>query len=167
MNTEFTITIAGHDRPNLMNQLAATTHSLGGKWLVSKLNRLDNQIAGIIRIDVPNQSAVQLKAALSEITECHVRIIDDLEPLSSSVQKVSLSVESQDRPGLVHDLTQRLDDLGVHTLAMENTRIGVPDAGKTVFMANLDVEVPVEMEIEQLLNSVETIDPNLKAHCSV
>ena len=53
MSIQLTITIAGQDHPQLINQLAAKTHELGGKWLVSKISRLDKQVAGIIKIEVP------------------------------------------------------------------------------------------------------------------
>ena len=52
MNTQFMATIAGEDRPDLLKILAAKTHALEGRWLNSKISRLEGQIAGIIKIDI-------------------------------------------------------------------------------------------------------------------
>ncbi len=162
MNTQFTITIAGHDKPKFMNQLAATTHSLGGKWLVSKLTRLDNQVVGIIRIDIPNIAADQLKQDLLAFDDYNVRIIDEPSPAQIEFSQAILKVESKDRPGLIHDITQCLDDMGIQTLRMENHRLGIPEAGETVFFAELEVEIPTEVQVEQLVDAVESIQPQLK-----
>lgn len=163
MNTQLTITIAGEDHPQLINQLAAKTHELGGKWLISKIHRLDNQIVGIIKVDIPNETASQLKLEFSRLTELNARIIEAPLPMPlGKLEPLTLKVESSDRPGIVNDITNILDDIGVDIVNIENRRVGLPDLGQTLFFAELMVNVPEEVNIEQLLEAVQQVDEELR-----
>ncbi|ELR67289.1 glycine cleavage system regulatory protein [Photobacterium marinum] len=163
MNTQLTITIAGQDHPQLINQLAAKTHELGGKWLISKINRLDNQIVGIIKVDIPADNAQLLKGEFTRIPELHARVIDVTQPVPlGKFEQLKLKVESNDRSGLVHDLTNVLDDIGIDIIHIENHRIGVPDLGKALFVAELLVDVPAEVNVEQLLEAMQQVEEDMR-----
>lgn len=163
MNTQLTITIAGQDHPQLINQLAAKTHELGGKWLISKINRLDNQIVGIIKVDIPADNAQLLKGEFTRISELHARVIDVTQPVPlGKFEQLKLKVESNDRSGLVHDLTNVLDDIGIDIIHIENHRIGVPDLGKALFVAELLVDVPAEVNVEQLLEAMQQVEEDMR-----
>lgn len=165
MNTQLTITIAGQDHPQLINQLAAKTHELGGKWLISKIHRLDNQIVGIIKVDIPNETAAQLKLEFSRLTELNARIIDVPLPMPlGKLEPLTLKVESSDRPGIVNDITKILDDIGVDIINIENHRVGVPDLGQTLFFAELMVNVPSEINVEQLLEAVQQVEEGMRVN---
>ncbi|WP_413111817.1 glycine cleavage system protein R [Thaumasiovibrio sp. DFM-14] len=163
MNKQFTITIAGNDKAKQLNALAAITHQHGGKWIKSKISRLDEQIVGIIRIDVPEQSYDSLQNKLLTETECHVRVIDSAAITPEQSTPATLKIESRDRPGIIHDLTQALDDFGVQLHTMENHRICVPDAGQMVFFAELALDIPQSLDKEQLIRMIEEVEPDLKA----
>jgi len=165
MNTQLTITIAGQDHPQLINQLAAKTHELGGKWLISKIHRLDNQVVGIIKVDIPNENAAQLKLELGRHTELNARIIEVPLPIPlGKLKSLTLKVESSDRPGIVSDITNILDDIGVDIINIENHRVGVPDLGQTLFFAELVVNVPSEVNVDQLLEAVQQVEDGMRVN---
>ncbi|WP_036829994.1 ACT domain-containing protein, partial [Photobacterium sanctipauli] len=146
-----------------INQLAAKTHELGGKWLVSKINRLDGQVVGILKIDIPAEAAQQLKDAFADQQGLDVRVIDDLksnEPIK--MDHVMMKVESADRPGIVHDITHILDGIGIGIIKIENHRIGVPDLGRALFYAELQLNVPAEVDHEQLVEAIMQVDDDLR-----
>ncbi|MGF1757116.1 transcriptional regulator [Photobacterium sagamiensis] len=163
MNTQFTITIAGQDHPQLVNQLAATTNNLGGKWLDSKISRLDHQLVGIIKIEIPAASADQLKQEFNALKELHVRIVEsDMPTTPSKFEQITLKIESNDRLGIVNDITHILDNIGIDIIQIENHRIALADLGRTVFSARLAVDVPTEVSIEQLVEAVQQVDENMR-----
>lgn len=163
MNTQFTITIAGQDQPQLVNQLAAITHELGGKWLVSKITRLDQQVVGIIKIDIPEASADQLKQAFKTLKALHVRIAEnDKSTIPSKHEQITLKIESRDRLGIVNDITHILDNIGIGITQIENHRVVVPDLGQTVFFAELAVDVPSDVSLEQLVEAVQQVEKNMR-----
>lgn len=162
MNTQLTITLAGQDHPQLINMLAAKTHALGGKWLVSKINRFDNQVVGIIKVDIPEASVNALKQVFQTQDDLDVRVIDT--PLSLVPMKMDhlvLKVKSRDRPGIVHDITDILDDIGVNIVKIENHRIGVPDLRQALFFAELQLDVPEEIDPEQLLEALQQVEEGM------
>ncbi|MGF1699127.1 transcriptional regulator [Photobacterium makurazakiensis] len=165
MNTQLTVTLAGQDHPQLINQLAAKTHELGGKWLVSKINRLDFQVVGILKIDISSESVESLRKAFTEQQDLNVRIVENpqsLEPIKTDL--LTLKVESSDRPGIVHDITQILDDIGISIIKIENHRIGVPDLGQTVFFAELTVDVPHSLNTDQLIDVVQQVEDGMRVN---
>ncbi|PSW06606.1 glycine cleavage system protein R [Photobacterium lipolyticum] len=163
MNTQFTITIAGQDYPQLVNQLAATTNKLGGKWLVSKISRLDQQLVGIIKIEIPAASADQLKQEFNALKELHVRIVENTKPIPPSKrEQVTLKVESNDRLGIVNDITHTLDNIGIDITQIENHRVALADLGRTVFFAELSLDMPSEISIEQLVEAVQQVEENMR-----
>jgi len=163
MNAQFTITIAGQDHPQLVNQLAAATHNLGGKWIRSKITRLDKQVVGIIKIDIPTTAAEQLKQEFNAHEGLQIRIIDtDESSVASARQQIKLKIESGDRLGLVKDITHTLEDIDIKIIQIENHRVAVPEFGELMFFAELALDVPTEVNIEQLLDSVEQIETNMR-----
>jgi len=165
MNTQFTITIAGQDHPQLVNQLAAATHDLGGKWVRSKITRLDQQVVGIIKIDIPTAAAEQLKLEFNSQKGLQIRIIDSDESSTTGArQQIKLKVESGDRLGLIKDITHTLEDIDIKIIQIENHRVAVPEFGELMFFAELDLDIPTGVNIEQLVNSVEQIETNMRVH---
>lgn len=162
MNTQLTVTLAGQDHPQLINKLAAKTHELGGKWLISKINRLDNQVVGILKIDIPAQSVSQLRELFQSQQELDIRVIEAQEAGEIKTDHLTLKVESSDRPGIVNDITRILDNIGIGIVKIENHRIGVPDLGQALFFAELQVDVPTEVDTEQLLEALQQIDDGLR-----
>ncbi len=163
MNTQFTITISGQDHPQLINQLASTTHKFGGKWLNSKISRLEQQLVGIIKIEIPEESADQLKQAFTALEELHIRIVEQETPTAPSTrEQIKLKIESGDRPGIVRDITDILEDVGIHIIHMENHRLAIPEFGQVMFFAELDVDVPTEVDLEQLVETVQDVEDNMR-----
>ncbi len=162
MNIQFTITIAGQDHPQLVNQLAAITHSYGGKWLISKISRLEHQLVGIIKIEIPDNEVVQLKEELRHFSALDVRIIDSKAVEHPSFVKVRFTIESKDRLGIVRDITGQLDEMGIEILQMENHRLAVPEVGEMMFFAELTLNLPTEISFNQLEESLLLVDDNLR-----
>ncbi|SQD76656.1 glycine cleavage system protein R [Moritella yayanosii] len=163
MNTQFTITIAGQDHPQLVNQLAAATHNLGGRWIVSKITRLAQQVVGIIKIDIPTTAAEQLKQEFNAQKGLQIRIIDANESCVVSVRKqIKLKIESADRLGLIKDITRTLEDIDIKIIQIENHRVAVPEFGELMFFAELALDIPTEINIEQLLDSVQQVETNMR-----
>jgi glycine cleavage system regulatory protein len=163
MHTQFTITIAGQDHPQLVNQLAAATHNLGGKWIVSKITRLAQQVVGIIKIDIPTTAVEQLKQEFNAQKGLQIRIIDENESnVASARQQLKLKIESGDRLGIIKDITRTLEDIDIKITQIENHRVAVPEFGGLMFFAELALDIPTEINIEQLVDNVQQLEANMR-----
>ncbi|WP_232803741.1 ACT domain-containing protein [Motilimonas sp. E26] len=162
MNTQFMATIAGEDRPDLLKLLAGKTHALEGRWLDSKISRLEGQIAGIIKIDIPNENLSALKADFNSIPNFHVSTSDVKLVTITECAQLNLKIEANDRPGIISDIAHFLDSKGVAIEHMENHRFGVIGLGTTVFIAELSLMVPVDMGTEFLVEELERLSSDLR-----
>ncbi|MGU3842625.1 ACT domain-containing protein, partial [Vibrio diabolicus] len=65
MNTVFIVNFVGQASPATIKELAAITHENGGKWLISKVNFIEDQVAGVIKVELPRENADIVKEAFS------------------------------------------------------------------------------------------------------
>ena len=49
MNSIFIVSFSGNATPATIKQLASINHEQGVKWLVSKVNFIENQVAAVIK----------------------------------------------------------------------------------------------------------------------
>lgn len=63
MNSTFIVNFVGKATPATIKQLAAITHENGGKWLISKVNFIEDQVAAVIKVELPEEKAEYVKEA--------------------------------------------------------------------------------------------------------
>ncbi|MFO6425189.1 glycine cleavage system protein R [Motilimonas sp. KMU-193] len=166
MNTQFIATIAGEDRPDLLKLLAGKTHALEGRWLDSKISRLEGQIAGIIKIDIPGENLSALKADFNSIPNFHVSTSEIKLVTVTECEELELKIEANDRPGIISDITHFLDSKGVAIEHMENHRFGVIGLGSTVFIAEMTLMVPVDMGKDMLVAELEQLSSDFRVEAA-
>ncbi|MCE2572404.1 glycine cleavage system protein R [Motilimonas eburnea] len=162
MNTQFIATIAGEDRPDLLKLLAGKTHALEGRWLDSKISRLEGQIAGIIKIDIPGENLSALKADFNSIPNFHVSTSEIKLVTVTECEELELKIEANDRPGIISDIMHFFDSKGVAIEHMENHRFGVIGIGSTVFIAEMTLMVPVDMGKDMLVAELEKLSNDFR-----
>lgn len=158
MSAAFIVSFAGASSPNLLQQLAQFTHEHEGKWLSSKVNYLDGYIAGNIKVDVPKQHVDAVKQQFANQDGLVVQITDvDLEASAPS-ESLKISFHSNDRYGLVHDITNAIDKQSADLVHMDSSRIQVESLGTNVFVAKMTVNVPQGQSSEALLTELRGIE---------
>lgn len=88
MNTVFIVNFVGQASPATIKQLAAVTHENGGKWLISKVNFIEDQVAGVIKVELPEENADTVKEAFSACQTLVVKFVDS-EPHSHKEDTIS------------------------------------------------------------------------------
>ena len=62
--TTYVLTAIGDDRPGLVAALAAAVDEHGGSWVDSQLALLAGKFAGIVQVDLPDESVQGFLSAL-------------------------------------------------------------------------------------------------------
>ncbi|GGA74895.1 transcriptional regulator [Neiella marina] len=156
MSAILVASLMGNNRPGLLKDLAAKTHELGGKWLTSKVNHLDDQISALIKVELPQPQVQPLKDIFNnEPAICAVFSEGEPTPPPSSI--VEMVVDSSDRAGIVNEITQVLDSESIELVDMDCQRIGVAELGRSVFTARLMLKVPNSLKSEELAEELEGI----------
>lgn len=160
MSVQIMVTVSGSNQTDLIKILAEKTHALGGKWLNSKINHIDDYFAGLIKIQIEVDHVEKLIANFKALAINVESIV-----LGSIVPKkhmhLDLTIDARDRPGLVHDISEVLSDNSIRVENMECHRFGVADISGTVFTSHFKIDVNESFNEDELVNSLKEISSDL------
>lgn len=161
MNATFIVSLCGTARSGLLQDIAEFTHKHGGTWKSSKVNHLEGHIAAIIKVEIPAEQVPALKEQFTVQPGLSVQFdeVKDVAPMGSS--SLSLVVDANDRPGLVKEITNALDEQDVTVIDMECYRVNVTGLGTSVFTANLKLNLPEGCEREDVMADLEELSEDM------
>lgn len=166
MSDIFVVSLIGEATPNDIQQLAAITHENLGKWLVSKVNFIDNQVAGVLKVEAPKENKAAIVDAFKAYPNLTVLINDsDLIGDTTDETEYQLRLDSDDRAGIVNDITHLLDSQRIRVLDLNSQRIfvsGNAGVSSTIFTANIRVKVPAHIAIEDVTKELEALGDNTR-----
>lgn len=76
-----------------------------------------------------------------------------------------LRVDSNDRAGIVNEITHVLDSQGISILDMDCQRVFIAGGGgvsSSLFTANLAIKLPAEVDIEDVANELESLSEDTR-----
>ena len=158
------MTIIGHDRPGLVDAVAAIVGDHRGNWLESRMSRLGGHFAGILRVEVPAGHETQLVSALQQLEAHGLTIVVHTDPQETIERPVRLSVleiVGQDRPGIVRQISRALAQAGVNIEELHTERTSAAMTGEALFKAKAVLCLPVSCDTERLRRELEKIAADL------
>lgn len=161
MSATFLVSLAGVSRPGLLQDLAHYTHEHGGKWQSSKVSHLEGHIAAIIKIEIPEEQVEAVKAQFTAQETLSVQFDDVNVPTQTPSSSLNLVVDAKDRPGLVKEITNVLDDQDVTVVDMECYRLNVTGLGSSVFSANMKLDLPEGCAQEDVMADLEDLSDDM------
>jgi glycine cleavage system regulatory protein len=168
MQLSLVITIIGPDRTGLVEGIARCVAANGGNWLESRLCRLGGEFAGILRVEIPQESRSPLLSALQHISGLAVTVHADESNLPiAGGRQVRLEIVGHDRPGIVRDISAALARAGVNVEEFSSEVASAPMSGETLFKAAARLRLPEHCDIAALKKDVETIAADLLVDVSL
>ncbi len=165
MNSTFIVNFVGKATPSTIKQLAAITHENGGKWLISKVNFIEDQVAAVIKVEVPSNKIDIVQDAFDSQQGLLVQIVDS-EPHSHNADTIyQLRLDANDRGGIVNEITHILDSQGVSILDMDCQRVFIAGGGgvsSSLFTANMAIRLPAEVAIDDIANELESLSEDTR-----
>ncbi|QLD13011.1 glycine cleavage system protein R [Microbacterium oleivorans] len=156
--TQLVLTVVGDDRVGLVRTLADTVAAHGGNWERSELAELAGAFAGIVLVDVPEESRDVLVAALERLDGLlRITTHQPLPPETATGQVLRFTVLGNDRPGIVREVS---DAIGAHALSIDgltSRTLDAPMAGGTLFEATLVVRLPAGFDTEEVIADLERL----------
>lgn len=165
MNSTFIVNFVGKATPSTIKQLAAITHENGGKWLISKVNFIEDQVAAVIKVEVPSNKVDIVQDAFDSQQGLLVQIVDS-EPHRHNADTIyQLRLDANDRAGIVNEITHILDSQGVSILDMDCQRVFIAGGGgvsSSLFTANMAIRLPAEVAIDDIANELESLSEDTR-----
>lgn len=158
------LTLIGPDRPGLVESVATVVRQHDGNWLESRMAHLAGQFAGIVRVQVAETNAEDLRRSLERLNEegLHVIALKDSSPEEADqVPLVRLELVGNDRPGIVSEVSHVLARLNVNVEEFQTECTQAPNSGSKVFRASAGLRLPDGLSVEQLQAALEGITLDL------
>ncbi|WP_447079322.1 glycine cleavage system protein R [Shewanella algae] len=156
----YLITLQVPDRKGLVEQIAHAVSRHGGNWLDSELRHIDGIFAAILLLEVPSEHWDDLLEAL----EC----IDGMALTSARagqqqkyIKRLSFNLVAYDRPGLVLDISNRINALGINIEQFSSKFETAGHTGVALFRATISLGLTDPMQEERLTESLYSIGDDL------
>lgn len=177
--TQLVLTAIGDDREGLVSALAEQVDLHGGNWLESGLSHLAGKFAGVVLVDVPEDRAEELTAALAslqqsvglrvDVTEARTAERDAMLADGPAEGSVPLHVHliGQDRSGMVREVTTALAELHASIAELRSWTTDAPQGGGVLFEAEALVHLPAEGDPTEVREALERIAGELMVDLEV
>ncbi|EGU34133.1 ACT domain-containing protein [Vibrio scophthalmi] len=165
MTTTFIANFVGKATPATIKQLAAVTHENGGKWLISKVNFIEEQVAAVIKVELPTENAQIVQDAFKQQPDLIVQIVE-ADNLKHSAERIfQLRLDANDRAGIVNEITQVLDGQGINILDMDCQRVFIAGGGgisSSLFTSTIALRLPSDVEIADVAKELESLSEDTR-----
>ena len=159
----FTLTCVGDDRPGLVSALSAPISAHGGSWERSQMARLAGKFAGVLLVEVADERADSLVAALSALKDVGLAVVLERTsvPAARPSTRLSLELLGADHPGIVAEISAALADQGIGIEELSTDLREAPMAGGLLFEARAVLEAPPGTSLDELGQTLEAIANSL------
>ena len=163
MSTLLVITIAGPDRPGLVNLISDRATAHGANWLESRMANLAGQFAGIVLLQVPADKVEGLTRSIGELETQGLRVtaLRGAATGAGSTRRLHLELLGQDRPGIVRDISGALARHGVSIDELVTDCVSGSMSGENLFRARAQLQVPIAVETQVLRGELEDLADDL------
>jgi len=160
MSTSIVLTVVSEDHPGIVETLSELLAEHGGNWTESSMLSLAGQFAGILLASVPDQQADAFVEGLAKLNSEGLQIVAQRTGPAQIVAKereFTLDLVGQDRPGIVHDITQILARHQVNVQELETTCQSASMSGESLFLAHARLLIPDEASVDELQDELEDL----------
>ncbi len=157
---ELIVTVLADDRPGVIERVAAAVAEHGGNWQDSRMAQLAGKFAGIIAIGVPDATAAALSDALDQMPDLVVHVAAAAAPLPA-VQRHTLHVVANDRPGIVAEVTRALAAAGVNVAELQTVVEPASMSGGVIFRATISLGLSAEQSLSEVVAGLEDLSDDL------
>lgn len=165
MNKTFIVNFVGKASPTTIKEFAAITHEHGGKWLISKVNFIEDQVAAVIKVELPEESVDVVKKAIIDNSNLLSNFVDSDSSSHDKDEIYQLRLDANDRAGIVNEITNVLDGQGIHILDMDCQRVFIAGGGgvsSSLFTANLAIRLPTAVDIKDVTKELESLSEDTR-----
>ena len=160
MSSSVVLTIISDDRPGIVQNLSRVLEAHGGNWTDSSMLSLAGKFAGILLANVPEDRIEAFLTSLHSLQSEGMQIVaqrtdSGLPP--QEMREFRLDLVGQDRPGIVHDISEILARHLVNVQELETECQSASMSGETLFLAKARMQIPPGASIEKLRQELEAL----------
>jgi glycine cleavage system regulatory protein len=162
MQTTLVITLIADDRPGLVEHLSRIASEHGANWLESSFAQLAGKFAGVLKLEVPQDSLHALEAALR--AQPGFRLALEVATASTTpapARRFSLSLIGHDRIGIVREVTQVLASHALNIERFESHVASAAMSSEPMFHAEIALNATESLDAARLQADLERLSADL------
>ena len=158
MAIEMVLSILAGDRPGLVEVLSKVVADASGNWIDSSMTRLGGEFAGIVRVTIPEGEVAAFEKAMAGLSADGITTLvrrggQDVTPPAGQIARIELT--GSDQPGIVHEVSRILAQLGVSIDDLQTEIFTGSMSGGHLFSARARIIIPDNVNSDQLLEALE------------
>ncbi len=159
------LTLISPDHPGIVDAVSDVVSSHGGNWLESRMVQLAGKFAGVLCIEVADDRAEALEAALADLEHDGLHlVVERSEPVpAASLHPIEIELVGQDRPGLVHEIAYVLAAQGINVEELSTDVSTAAHSGTDVFRARIRASMPADADVTAVRRRLERLAADLMA----
>jgi len=160
---DLVLTLIGPDQPGIVGSVSEVVAAHGGNWLGSRMAHLGGKFAGVLCIEVAEERADALEAALARLAVDGLRIVVERDVPAEGPRRQAMRIEllGLDRPGLLHEVTALLAARRANVEELATDRTVAAHSGDRMFRADIRVAVPDDLDASALRDGLERLAADL------
>jgi glycine cleavage system transcriptional repressor len=152
---QLVITVAGEDRPDLIEELTRTIKECKCHILESRMTELGAEFGAHLLVDGNWNHIVKLENAMEALGARHRLKVATLRtkeprPEDENVIPYGVDIFASDHIDNIHELTGFFTTRGIKILDLSSSRYPAPYSNTPLFIARMIVKIPVAMRIVSL-----------------
>lgn len=164
MNRTLVLSILSEDKPGIVESVASVVNEHDGNWLQSRMTHLAGKFAGIIQVNVAEANQEALTQGLHAL-ESQGILISWAEASNAKTTQTGRSFHfnlmGNDRPGIVREVTQAFAAKHINLEEFHTDCTSMPWSGDPMFTAQGRLQIPEQVDIDELGEQLDTIADQL------
>lgn len=172
MRKNMVLTLTGHDRIGIVEQITKLVMEYDGNVEESRMARLGGEFAMLMLILIPDEKFEELRQDARklgnegyEITTCQTEHSDPGKYAGWIPYQVKVS--GADHEGIIYHITHYLADQGINIETMDTSMVEAPMSGTPLFMMTAIVAVPPAQLHHNWQGNLNTIGDDLNVDIEV
>ena len=160
---DLVLTLIGPDHPGIVDSVSDVVAAHGGNWLESRMAHLAGKFAGVLCVEVADEQAAALEAALARLSASGLHVIVERSvPAEVAPPRITeIELLGLDRPGLVREISDLLAGRAINVEELRTDRFSAPMSGELLFRAQVRVDVPATVSAADLRKDLERLASDL------
>ncbi len=170
MNASVVLTIVCDDRPGIVKSLSRLLEQHEGNWTESSMLSLAGKFAGILLASLPEARVEGFLSELAGLESEGMQIVAQRSGdtgVAGGEQEFTLELVGQDRPGIVHDITDILSRHGVNVLELETGCESASMSAEVLFRAVARIRIAPDTSMDALQADIENLANELMVDITV
>ena len=167
MSNDLILTVAGPDRPGLVERVAAAVAAHGGNWLESRLIHLGGHFAGVVRVEAPAAERAALREELAALSAEGLSVQMTAAAVVARGREFRLSVTGLDHPGIVSQIAAAVARAGLNVEEFSSEVTSAPMSGEPLFTAEARLSGPAGADLAALRAGLEKLSAELMVEAAL